>query len=228
MTILTKEQFIKKKLRRKRINRIIKITLLVLILMGVAFSSNINKLFDTFTINTVTTVTTLGNIDITQMFLTPNEYSRPQDPLKKVNSIVIHYTGNPSTTAKANRNYFENLAIKQNTYASSHYVVGLDGEIIQCLPLNEVSFASNHRNFDTISIETCHPDEGGKFGDKTYESLVALVASLCEEFNLGREDIIRHYDVTGKKCPLYYVDNPEAWEQLKDDIMNYISDNKKL
>ena len=27
--------------------------------------------------------------------------------------------------------------------------------------------------------------------------------------------VIRHYDVKGKLCPLYYVEHPEAWEQFK-------------
>ena len=31
--------------------------------------------------------------------LTPNEYSRPQIPLEKVNGIVVHYVANPCTTA---------------------------------------------------------------------------------------------------------------------------------
>ena len=30
--------------------------------------------------------------------------------------------------------------------------------------------------------------------------------------------MIRHYDVTGKNCPKYFVENPEAWEQLKEDV----------
>ena len=37
---------------------------------------------------------------ITQDFLTPNPYSRPQKELKQVNGVVVHYVGNPGTTAK--------------------------------------------------------------------------------------------------------------------------------
>ncbi len=162
---------------------------------------------------------------ITEMLLTPNEYSRPQTPLTEVNSIVIHYTANPGTGAESNRNYFENLRINKTTSASSHFVIGLEGEIIQCIPLDEISFASNDRNFDTISIECCHPDETGKFNDKTYKSLIALIAWLCCEYNLDKPDIIRHYDVSGKLCPLYYVKHEDAWEVLKTDVMTYIDEN---
>jgi N-acetylmuramoyl-L-alanine amidase len=153
-------------------------------------------------------------------YLTVNEWSRPGDPLEKVNGVVIHYVGNPDTTAQANRNYFESLSSgTEGTYASSHFVVGLEGEVIQCIPLTEISYASNDRNGDTVSIEVCHPDETGQFSTVTYEKVVELTAWLCETFRLDPEtDVIRHYDVTGKDCPKYYVENPETWEQFLADV----------
>lgn len=152
----------------------------------------------------------------------PNTYSRPQTQLEKVNGIVIHYVGNPGTTAVANRNYFNELGKTHTTYASSHFVVGLEGEVIQCIPLKEIAYASNDRNNDTISIEVCHPDATGKFNDKTYDSLIELVAWLVTKYDLSKDDIIRHYDVTGKLCPLYYVKHEDAWEKLKNDVITYI------
>ena len=47
---------------------------------------------------------------VTKDLLTVNDWSRPGDPLKRVNGIVLHYVGNPGTTAQANRNYFESLS----------------------------------------------------------------------------------------------------------------------
>ena len=88
----------------------------------------------------------------------------------------------------------------------------------QCIPLDEVAYASNNRNSDTISIECCHPDETGKFYDSTYQSLVNLCAYFCREFDLEAEDVIRHYDVTGKACPKYFVDNEDAWTQFHEDV----------
>lgn len=86
----------------------------------------------------------------------------------------------------------------------------------------EVAYASNNRNSDTISIECCHPDESGKFYDSTYQSLVGLCAYLCSEFDLNPEDVIRHYDVTGKICPKYFVDHPEEWETFHEDVKKAI------
>lgn len=153
-------------------------------------------------------------------YLTVNEFSRPGTPLEQINGVVIHYVGNPNTTAQANRNYFESLSAgTDGVYASSHFIVGLEGEVIQCIPLTEIAYASNSRNDDTVAIEVCHPDETGEFTSVTYDRLVELTAWLCVTFHLDpEEDVIRHYDVSGKLCPLYYVENPEAWETFLQDV----------
>lgn len=164
--------------------------------------------------------------EITELFLTPNEYSRPQAALEEVNGIVVHYTANPGTDAEANRNYFEGLKDSHITKVSSHFIIGLDGTIVQCIPLDEIAYASNKRNVDTISIECCHKDESGKFTKATYRSLVELLAWLCGEYNLKEEDVIRHYDVTGKDCPRYYVKHEDKWEELKMDVFNYIEEKR--
>ena len=154
--------------------------------------------------------------------LTVNPYSRPGTALEKVNGIVIHYTANPGATAIANRNYFENLKDTHTTKASSHFVVGLEGEIVQCIPTAEIAYASNDRNSDTISIECCYKNEDGSFEQATYDSVIRLTAWLCEKFGLTSEDVIRHYDVTGKLCPLYYVEHEDAWTQFKKDVDIYL------
>lgn len=140
--------------------------------------------------------------------------SRRGTSLSDINDIVIHYVGNPGTSAQANRNWYAN----PSSNVSSHFIVGLKGEIIQCIPLHEKSSASNHRNSDTISIEVCHPDASGKFNAATYDSLVDLTAWLVKSCGLTVDNVIRHYDVTGKECPRYYVRNEDAWDQFKADV----------
>lgn len=156
--------------------------------------------------------------DMAVDLLTPNEYSRPQLPLEEVNGVVIHYTANPGTTGWDNRNYFENLKDTHTTKVSSHFIIGIDGTIIQCIPLEEIAYASNNRNDDTISIEVCHPKKNGKFTEESYNSLVKLTAWLAGEYNLKEDDIIRHYDVTGKNCPKYFVEHEDKWEDFKKDV----------
>lgn len=156
---------------------------------------------------------------VTADLLTENPWSRPGTELESVKGIVIHYVGNPGTTAQANRNYFESLKSgTQEIYASAHFIVGLDGEVIQCIPLTEWAYASNSRNGDTISIEVCHPDETGKFSPVTYDRVVELAAFLCDAFGLTSADVMRHYDVSGKDCPKYYVEHEDAWLLLLSDV----------
>lgn len=167
-----------------------------------------------------------GRPEIIQNYIVKNPYSRSGISLDAVKGVVIHYVANPGSTAEENRNYFENLKDTHLTKASSHFIIGLDGEIIQCIPLDEMSYASNDRNVDTISIECCHPDKNGKFNKKTYRSLIQLTSWLCASYGLSASDVIRHYDVTGKMCPKYYVKHTDAWEEILSDIENKLGKNE--
>lgn len=169
------------------------------------------------------TLSEMGAGRIVDDLLTPNKYSRPQIPLEKVKGVVVHYTANPGTGAKANRNYFNNLPkINKekgtNTYASSNFIIDIDGKILRIVPETEVAYASNERNQDTISIECCYVNEDGSFTEPTYESLVWLLSILCRSYQLDTNEIIRHYDVTGKNCPKYYVEHEKEWTRLKEDV----------
>lgn len=164
-------------------------------------------------------------------YLSIDDNSRPGYKLWSVKNIVVHYVANPKSTADQNWRHFENN--KPGT--SAHFIIGLEGEIIQCIPLDEVAWAIGTKdgNYTSISIECCHPDSTGKFTDATYESLVRLVSWLCGKLKLDRDDVIRHYDYPRytangvewhKECPLYYADadNPAShkrWEAFKDDLI---------
>ena len=161
-------------------------------------------------------------MQIENMYLSHN---RPGTIRSKTTAIAVHWVGNPGTSAKANRNYFQNT----DRSVSSNYIVGLDGEIICCIPDNEVSWCTNQANSYTVSIETCHPDCTGKFNDKTYKSLVELTAHLCKKYGLNPKNggIIRHFDVTRKVCPKWFVpkkyggtdtDSGANWEKFKTDV----------
>jgi len=159
---------------------------------------------------------------VDQDFIRKNIFSRPDVSLKRVNNIVIHYVGNPGTSAEANRKYFDSLADQDpqqgGSSSSSHFIVGLEGEVLQCIPVSEMAYANAPRNNDTIAIETCHPDETGQYTQETYDSLVRLTAWLCKELDLSANDVIRHYDVSQKGCPKYFVDDEDAWKQFKKDV----------
>ena len=222
---LIRRQRARKRARLRRLKRrraiLISIMALVLVLLVWGIVSVVRFIFFREPVDPAAVVTPDW---IAVQLLDENPYSPPRTPLERINDIVVHYTANPGTTAQQNRNYFNSLA-QQNgesaTSVSSHFIIGLDGEIIQCIPLSEISYASNDRNFDTVSIECCHLEADGKFTDATYQSLIRLCAWLEKELKLKEGSIIRHYDVTGKLCPLYFVEHESKWNQFKEDVKDY-------
>lgn len=164
-------------------------------------------------------------MNIKQEFIEPNEYTRPGIQLQRVTAIAIHYTGDPGATAQNERDYFNGPCISAKRYASCHYVIGLQGEVIQLIPENEYAYCTCQANAYSLSIETCHPDATGKFTEAGEQALVELAASLCKKYGLNPTGggLIRHYDVTGKYCPLYYVNHPECWAAFKTAVSNCIS-----
>ena len=123
--------------------------------------------------------------DIDVQLLTVNEYSRPGTKTERINGIVIHYTANPGSTAMQNRNYFEGLKDSHITKASSHFIVGLDGEIDAVYSDVGGSIRIQMTGILTqVSIETCHPNEDGNIHRQPYKSMVQLTAWLCKKFDL--------------------------------------------
>lgn len=179
-------------------------------------------------------------MNIEKKLLTRNPFSRPGTYINNVKGIVIHWVANPGTTAEQNRNYFENLKNQnsQNTrYASAHFVVGLRGEVIQCIPTTERAYhvgalsyrpeavqkLSYYPNNCTLGIELCHPDWSGAFKKETLESAAELCAILCRQHGLKPSDALwRHYDITGKNCPKYFIDRPDEWERFKTEVSQRI------
>lgn len=155
----------------------------------------------------------------TEDFLTPNEYSRPGEDLEEVNSVFVHYTANAGTSAAQNRSYFEQQKDTHERSVSAHFIIGYEGEIIQCIPLDEIAYAVQTRNYDSISIECCYLEEDGSFTQETYDSLIKLLQWLVDVYELdANEDILRHYDCGGKKCPIYYTNHEDEWDRLKEDV----------
>ena len=175
---------------------------------------------------------------ITNNYLTPNQYSRPCTKRTQTTKIAVHYVGNPNTSALANRNYFENCK-DIHKYVSSNYIVGLRGEVICCVPDEEIAYCTNQANPYSVSIEVCHPKSDGVFADCTYVSLCELCAMLLKKYKLTVNDLIRHYDIvrtdgTRKQCPLHWVPTKyqsEAvatarWNRFKQDVQTVMNGGK--
>ena len=168
-------------------------------------------------------------IKIKDMLITPNKWSRPQTKIGTIKRIVVHWIGNAGRTAENNAKYFDSLKGGRGTYASSHYIIGNDGVVIRCVPENEVAYHASSANSYSIGIEVCHPDNTGKYTDAAYRALVELLVDLCDRYKLEpTQAIIRHYDVSEKDCPRYYVKNPNEWKKLKQDVADAMSKDEEL
>lgn len=134
--------------------------------------------------------------------------------------IVLHYVG-ATGSAEANCKYF------QNTYrgASANYFVGHNGEIYMCVEDSNVAWhcgakTYKHptcRNSNSIGIEMCcrKGTNGWYFEEATVNSTVELVKELMKKYNIPVENVIRHFEVTGKVCPEPYVRDSQAWSSFK-------------
>ena len=133
--------------------------------------------------------------------------------------IILHYIGNPGTSAAANANYFANV----NSQTSVHYIVD-DSNIIEIIPPTMKSYGTNSKehNEKGIQIEMCHPDATGKISEATLSNTVWLCQELMGAF--GITDIIRHYDVSGKKCPKWYVEHPRRLGGAEEKNHGYGND----
>ena len=177
-------------------------------------------------------------MNIEKRLLTVNPFSRPGKKLSPVKGVVVHWVANPGTSALQNRNYFEwlksqNLANPKTVFASAHFVVGLQGEVMQCLPLDEMAYHvgaktytpeairrfGHYPNNCTLGIELCHPARDGKFTPETWMSAVELAALLLRRFGLEpATGLWTHHAVTLKDCPKYFVEHPEAFERFRLDV----------
>jgi N-acetylmuramoyl-L-alanine amidase len=179
--------------------------------------------------------------------LTKNRFSRPGSFLTGVRGVVLHWVANPKSTARDNRDYFENLKNqpcqtkedqKKARFASAHFIIGLHGEIIQCIPENETAYhvgadkytvaalknLSGYPNNCTLGIELCHEDWTGVFRTKTLDSARGLILYLLLRHGLGTKDIYRHFDITEKECPLYFVKHEDKWIEFIQSADRFLKD----
>jgi N-acetylmuramoyl-L-alanine amidase len=178
-----------------------------------------------------------------------NPFTRPGTPLRIVRKIVIHYTGNRGASAANHVIYFgktlptanrkiiaeaerlpeeqKKKKLKEVRYASAQLFVD-PGDAVLIIPLDELAYHASQANPDSIGIEMCiEPD--GSFHPETVRRTVEIVAELCKRYALDPlQDVIRHYDVTGKNCPAPYVDYPEAWKEFKKSINRAIREDDDM
>jgi N-acetylmuramoyl-L-alanine amidase CwlA len=147
--------------------------------------------------------------------------------------IVVHGGAMPGVTAMQLRNFYE--CGSNGHHVSTHYIIGLKGEIIRTVPedeaANHVGEAYNSKYIDAaktgnglyLGVEACHYDEGGRFTEYTIAGLTELLADICKRYRFGVDRVFTHEEITGQRCPLYYVKNKDAWEKLKKMVNDQLT-----
>lgn len=159
-------------------------------------------------------------VEIKRMLLTEGRGGNPGIPIKP-KALVIHWTGNTAkgADAVANRNYFEN---HPEAKVSAHYIVD-DHQIVQCIEETKMAYhvgakqykpealarLSSYPNNCTIGIEICVNSDGNF--NRALKNAVTLAADICRRYGWGKDHLWRHYDITGKHCPAFFVDDKVAW-----------------
>lgn len=138
--------------------------------------------------------------------------------------IVVHYTANNGDRAEGNGNYFA----QPNRNASAHYFVD-ESNIVQSVKDTDTAWhcgakSYKHpkcRNDNSIGVEMCsEKDQNGQYyiNQETQNTAIVLIKILMAKYSIPIENVIRHYDVTGKTCPEPFVRNQVQWLDFKKKL----------
>ena len=135
-----------------------------------------------------------------------------------VRYIVMHYTANNGDTAKNNCDYYHRVGGLQ---ASAHYFVDEHGAMQSVRECDTAWHCGARaywhpecRNANSIGIEMCsrkRADGSYYILPETVANAAALAREIMQRYGIDTEHVLRHYDVTGKRCPMPWVDDPAQW-----------------
>lgn len=137
----------------------------------------------------------------------------------KVEYLVLHYSANRGDTARGNLAYFA----REVTKTSAHYFVDRD-EVCQSVPEASAAYHVGGKtrkhprcvNDNSIGIELCDSVDGVPPG--TEARVLDLARDIIRRYHIPPENVLRHYDVTGKLCPLPWVREPAGWWAFKEKL----------
>ena len=77
------------------------------------------------------------------------------------------------------------------------------------------------RNDNSIGVEMCsEKDSKGQYyiNEQTQNKTLEVVQWLMQKYGVPLENVVRHYDVTGKLCPEPFVRNQVQWLDFKGKL----------
>lgn len=142
----------------------------------------------------------------------PGNY-RAKSTARTIDRIVIHITDG-SANINGTISWFKNPAAR----VSAHYVIGLDGEVVQMVAHNDVAWHAGTANGTSIGIEHVANTRGLNPTAAQMCASAALVTWLCDQYSIPADGahILGHAEAdsrtTHRACPnavwdwVYYMD----------------------
>lgn len=160
----------------------------------------------------------------------PRNYNPNIRNVNGIKYIVMHYTGNVGDTAKNNADYYARAEIM----TSAHFFVS-EKDIYQSVPIDHTAYAvglgkrtepyykwpplwKKATNTNSISIEMCGSKDSIEASETTKETACKLAVTLMKKYGLTPSSLCRHYDITGKKCPAWAVNDPGQWLEMRVNV----------
>lgn len=164
----------------------------------------------------------------------PANFSSKTRSDTSIKHIVIHYTSNLGDTAKNNVDYFAREVLKYK--ASAHYFVD-ENTVYQSVKDTYIAYHCGTtgkyyhptcRNLNSVGIEVCMLDKQGNIRYGAVAKAVELTKYLMDKYNIGVDNVVRHYDITHKNCPAPMVENNQLWIDFKNALVENKTDNKNI
>lgn len=150
-----------------------------------------------------------------------------------VRYIVMHYTANNGDTARNNCDYYHRVGGLQ---ASAHYFVDEHGAMQSVRECDTAWHCGARaywhpecRNGNSIGIEMCsrkRADGSYYIKPETVANAATLAREIMQRYGIDTEHVLRHYDVTGKRCPMPWVDDPAQWTAFKEMLKQNDNDEE--
>lgn len=181
-------------------------------------------------------------MNVIQDFIAPGQGVRTGTKMLGIEGLVIHWIGVCQADAYKVRGSFT------GTVLGTQYISDFNtGDIIQVMPETEMAnhvgankytdtkralLGSKSPNRYLVGIECCIGDKAipadwstagkhmelGRPSDKQYKAMVEFSADFLARHGLGVDRLLRHYDITGKLCHVWFCKDEARWIKFKADV----------
>jgi N-acetylmuramoyl-L-alanine amidase len=165
-------------------------------------------------------------LEIQQQIINYNKSARSSEPIY----IVVHDTGDAGATAKNEHDYFsggDRQASADFFVDSNNIIQIIDTDVYYSWHCGDGGGKYGISNRNSLGIEMCL-ESNEQPSDTTVNNTLDLVRYLMSKYNIGIENVVRHYDASRKNCPASFNTdgNWTKWNEFKNRLSNNSSYNQ--